>query len=601
MMNRSLMRICLRISGIPRCVAWDVVAGAASSRPSVAVQLAAALRQVMDALEPAAAGVQSKHSSFAVDSGTATSTSVSTLSETTSVVCAATEGFTLDEELVPATDRGLCGLSNLGNTCFLNAVIQALSNVPAFARQFAEVPFPIALPAGSLPLEFSDVLRAIWSGRYGRIAPSGVFRNLRRLNPMFDGYDQHDAQEALRFLINDMHDKLSVDVLMDDALSPPVSPVVGYACTPLSTEYSRPVWMDTGPYMGPPRSQQSVISDIFRGSLYSTVTCKSCGASSTTRDFFYDLSLPIPKRRVAPSSSVVSLSPDGRSTPVTEPEHKSSMLSSVFCKLFGTGGAVRLSDCLHAFFDAEPLTGVNQYECERCKTKCDAEKSLSLSQLPETLCLHLKRFSYHSVWGSKVSSHVQFPLEGLDVSPWLRTDRHSPPKSPSVYDLTSIVVHVGGMSGGHYIAYGRNRLCGKWYQFDDGSVSPTSPVDVASEQAYILFYTRRRMATVPVTVAPSPDPYCYVSKQWLIKAVSMVHPGPATAHPVACEHMHVKQELLSIAPSVCCGHCCVVLCLLPQRVLVCVFLVAGDWSCHCLSHNGASSRNDLATATPCGH
>lgn len=69
-------------------------------------------------------------------------------------------------------------------------------------------------------------------------------------------------------------------------------------------------------------------------------------------------------------------------------------------------------------------------------------KSIVISQPPEVLCMHLKRFSYHNVWGSKISTHVEFPLQGFDLSSWMHR-----PGGAVIYDLTSVVVHMGGMTG----------------------------------------------------------------------------------------------------------------------------------------------------------
>jgi hypothetical protein len=48
------------------------------------------------------------------------------------------------------------------------------------------------------------------------------------------------------------------------------------------------------------------------------------------------------------------------------------------------------------------------------------DKVVSLVQLPEVLCIHLKRFNFHHMWGSKASTEVSFPLTGLDMGPYLQ-------------------------------------------------------------------------------------------------------------------------------------------------------------------------------------
>jgi Ubiquitin carboxyl-terminal hydrolase/DUSP domain len=86
---------------------------------------------------------------------------------------------------------------------------------------------------------------------------------------------------------------------------------------------------------------------------------------------------------------------------------------------FGGGsGSLGLGDCLYTFFDWEPLVGADQYHCETCGCKRDADRRVSIAQLPEVLCVHLKRFSYNQ-WGSKNSSPVAFPLKGLDMAPFV--------------------------------------------------------------------------------------------------------------------------------------------------------------------------------------
>lgn len=108
-------------------------------------------------------------------------------------------------------------------------------------------------------------------------------------------------------------------------------------------------------------------------------------------------------------------------------------------------------DCLQNFCQRERLTGQERYYCEKCKTRQDAggwrdargrwhlhactepavltglrvydaagahaDKHFSVLKLPDVLCIALKRFRHDSYWTSKVSTHVQFPLEGLDMAP----------------------------------------------------------------------------------------------------------------------------------------------------------------------------------------
>jgi hypothetical protein len=47
-------------------------------------------------------------------------------------------------------------------------------------------------------------------------------------------------------------------------------------------------------------------------------------------------------------------------------------------------------------------------------------------ELPDTLCIHLKRFRHDFAFSSKISTKVVFPLQKLDMSPWIHRDYNSP-------------------------------------------------------------------------------------------------------------------------------------------------------------------------------
>merc|ERR1719197_1069691 len=116
--------------------------------------------------------------------------------------------------------------------------------------------------------------------------------------------------------------------------------------------------------------------------------------------------------------------------------------------------------------------------------------------MPKILVIQLKRFSYRSRhWREKIESHVNFPLEGLDMTPHVKGPIK--PGEEPIYDLFAVDNHYGALGGGHYTAYARNINLRKWFKFDDSSVTEVSdPQQVVTPAAYILFY-RRRDATVP--------------------------------------------------------------------------------------------------------
>ncbi|XP_032078068.1 ubiquitin carboxyl-terminal hydrolase 15 isoform X2 [Thamnophis elegans] len=148
---------------------------------------------------------------------------------------------------------------------------------------------------------------------------------------------------------------------------------------------------------------------------------------------------------------------------------------------------VKLKDCIELFTTKEKLGAEDPWYCPNCKEHQQATKKLDLWSLPPVLVVHLKRFSYSRYMRDKLDTLVDFPINDLDMSEFLI----NPNAGPCRYNLIAVSNHYGGMGGGHYTAFAKNKDDGKWYYFDDSSVSTASEEQIVSKAAYVLFYQRQ--------------------------------------------------------------------------------------------------------------
>ncbi|XP_004849187.1 ubiquitin carboxyl-terminal hydrolase 20 [Heterocephalus glaber] len=316
---------------------------------------------------------------------------------------------------------------------------------------------------------------------------------------------------------------------------------------------------------------RSVISDIFDGSILSLVQCLTCDRVSTTVETFQDLSLPIPgKEDLAKLHSAIYQNVPAKPGACGDSYTAQGWLAFIveYIRRFVIsctpswfwGPVVTLEDCLAAFFAADELKGDNMYSCERCKKLRNGVKYCKVLRLPEILCIHLKRFRHEVTYSFKVSSHVSFPLEGLDLRPFLAKECAS---QITTYDLLSVICHHGTAGSGHYIAYCQNVINGQWYEFDDQYVTEVHETVVQNAEAYVLFYrksseeaVRERQQVVSLAAMREPGLLrFYVSREWLNKFNTFAEPGPITNHTFLCAHggippnkYHYIDDLVVILP-----------------------------------------------------
>ncbi|KAB1280429.1 Ubiquitin carboxyl-terminal hydrolase 20 [Camelus dromedarius] len=316
---------------------------------------------------------------------------------------------------------------------------------------------------------------------------------------------------------------------------------------------------------------RSVISDIFDGSILSLVQCLTCDRVSTTVETFQDLSLPIPgKEDLAKLHSAIYQNVPAKPGTCGDTYAAQGWLAFIveYIRRFVVsctpswfwGPVVTLEDCLAAFFAADELKGDNMYSCERCKKLRNGVKYCKVLRLPEILCIHLKRFRHEVMYSFKISSHVSFPLEGLDLRPFLAKECTS---QITTYDLLSVICHHGTAGSGHYIAYCQNVINGQWYEFDDQYVTEVHETVVQNAEAYVLFYRksseeamRERQQVVSLAAMREPSLLrFYVSREWLNKFNTFAEPGPITNHTFLCAHggippnkYHYIDDLVVILP-----------------------------------------------------
>ncbi|XP_078667182.1 ubiquitin carboxyl-terminal hydrolase 8-like isoform X1 [Branchiostoma floridae x Branchiostoma belcheri] len=333
--------------------------------------------------------------------------------------------------------RGMTGLRNLGNTCYMNSIIQSLCAATLLSEYFLRETYKFDINRenklgcnGEIAEEFAAVIKALWSGQYRSIAPRDFKCSVGKYNSQFANFNQQDSQEFLLFLMDGLHEDMN-RVKKREYIQEEDQPQL-----PDVTLAER-AWQNHK------RLNQSIIVELFQGQFKSTLQCLRCNNTSTTFEAFMYLSLPIP-----------------------------------------SSGRCKLQDCVQTFTKSEKVSGSDKWYCSRCKTHREAVKKIEIWKLPPFLLIHLKRFKYEGVWRQKLNTNVDFPLSSFDMRPFIVG-----PKPQPHYKLFAVSNHYGTMEGGHYTAFCRNTSNRKWYKFDDHEVNELSTSSVQSSAAYILFYS----------------------------------------------------------------------------------------------------------------
>lgn len=279
---------------------------------------------------------------------------------------------------------------------------------------------------------FADLIRDLWTGsEFTSTRPTELKRVIGKVAERFTGYDQQDAQEFLRFLLDGLHEDLNR--IQKKPAYYEIKDRDGAKDRDVSDEY----WKF---YM---ERNSSALSDLFCGQLRSEIHCNTCNHRSLCFDVFWDLSVPVPKKKSTTQlrmpgnffSSSSSSSSTGRGS------DSSDAISS--------NGGCSLYDCLKAYTEQEMLND-DSYYCSKCKAHRAVSKKISVYRLPEVLVLHLKRFSFSMFSRDKVNTAVSYPALGLDLADYCARD--AVVEGSTLYDLTGVVHHMGSLNGGHYTA-----------------------------------------------------------------------------------------------------------------------------------------------------
>lgn len=326
--------------------------------------------------------------------------------------------------------NGLSGLINMGNTCYLNAAIQCLSNTQPLTELFVSKRYleeiNIIKKEAMVCREYARLTEALWEDQC-IVKPESFKKTIGLFEPKFNNYLQHDSQEILSILINLLHTGLSYKVKINPTGIP------RNKLDEMQME-SIKIWMN---YF---KNEYSRILDIFFGQYYSRLVCPNCNYVSHSYDPFCMITLPI--------------------------------------------GEDNIYDCFNKFTQPEQLNNDNQWKCDNCHQYCNVSKQITIWKPPQILIIVLKRFDYLRLRSSKITNKIDFPLDNLDLSAYVSGYE----KYETKYNAYAIINHTGTTNYGHYTAYCKNITNNKWYHYDDQNVSEIG--QPTKDNAYVIFYKK---------------------------------------------------------------------------------------------------------------
>ena len=333
--------------------------------------------------------------------------------------------------------KGVVGLTNIGNTCYGNATLQALRHqvdMTIFLLQDQHQEVLSHKPQSdrtALVNAYASLVKELWTAESGTIATRPFWASMIPA-AIRSGFEQfripmaHDAHEFLVFLLDEFHEALKEEVQMTirSCASPEIQSALDFWKASFEKNYSPLV-------------------ELAFGLTRKSVCCEGCKKESVSWETLNILKVSVPKQ----------------------------------------SEAVNLIDLVRAEGASEEIEG---YSCDGCKpVRHKAQIRRALWRLGNWVIVTLKRNENN---GRRINTAVNIPLTLSFGEAFHPSSQEVSARDP--YELFATVHHHGSAGGGHYTAQARHPVTGVWAHYDDESARPMEGGPHLDSSTYIVMYKR---------------------------------------------------------------------------------------------------------------
>jgi len=387
-----------------------------------------------------------------------------------------------------------CGLANIGNTCYMNSVLQILVHNKQLRQYFVDKLFKqtlsnnisrslaneprdneyenkvIFVSTHTLTIQFYRLLNEMMNCSH--IAPITFKQILESKNDTFLGHSQNDSHELISYLLDTLHEetKCEINISIDglpksyhfintelEKFNQRLSDIKNdndkntlmkeYQIFVNSNQIEMIEHAGITHWANHIKKNFSIVSKHFTGLKHSLIHCQECSMQSHSFEIFLTMPLEIPLDKEK----------------------------------------ITIFDCLDLFTRNEVMDGENKYACPSCNKNSVAKKKICLWNMPDVVIIQFNRFHYDHVKQriDKLNQLITYDLE-MDFGKYMYSNRKS-----RIYELTGVIHHYGVFGGGHYVSF--NKVGNEWFQFNDSHISQVEDINkqIITESSYVLVYSAK--------------------------------------------------------------------------------------------------------------